>query len=138
MKRSISFLLILCLSLWTGLAAAQDPKTEQAVLAAEQWLSLIDAGKYETSWREASGYFKNAITEDKRVLSLQAVRNPLGTLISRKIISATYMTSLPGAPDGEYVAIQFETSFENKTSAIETVTPMHEENGWRVSGYYIK
>jgi hypothetical protein len=46
---------------------------------------------------------------------------------------------LPGAPDGEYVVIQFETSFENKKSAIETVTPMIEINGgWRVSGYFIK
>jgi hypothetical protein len=138
MKRLISFLLILCLSLWIGVATAQDPKTEEAVLAAEQWLSLVDAGEYKTSWREGSDYFKNAITEDKWILSLQAVRNPMGTLISRKIVSATYMTSLPGAPDGEYVVIQFETAFENKTSAIETVTPMYEANSWRVSGYYIK
>jgi hypothetical protein len=51
----------------------------------------------------------------------------------------TYKTSLPGAPDGEYVIIQFETSFENKKIAIETVTPMMDKDGnWRVSGYYIK
>ncbi len=44
-----------------------------------------------------------------------------------------------GAPDGEYVVIQFETSFEHKRSAIETVTPMMDRDGkWRVSGYYIK
>ncbi len=49
------------------------------------------------------------------------------------------MTSMPGAPDGEYVIIQFESSFANKKSAVETVTPMKDENGvWRVSGYYIK
>jgi hypothetical protein len=46
---------------------------------------------------------------------------------------------LPGAPDGQYVVIQFETSFENKHNAVETVTPMLEPNGqWRVSGYYIR
>jgi hypothetical protein len=45
---------------------------------------------------------------------------------------------LPGAPDGEYVVIQFESSFEKKKSAVETVTPMLEKDGkWRVSGYYI-
>jgi hypothetical protein len=44
-----------------------------------------------------------------------------------------------GPPDGEYVVIQFETSFENKKSAIETVTPMLDQDGkWRVSGYFIK
>jgi hypothetical protein len=54
-------------------------------------------------------------------------------------LSASYQTSLPGAFDGEYVVIQFETSFENKKSAVETVTPMKDKDGrWRVSGYFIK
>ncbi|HLO24795.1 MAG TPA: DUF4019 domain-containing protein [Geobacteraceae bacterium] len=71
--------------------------------------------------------------------SLRAVRSPLGNLVSRKVKSRTYTTTVPGAPDGEYVVIRFETSFGNKKSAIETVTPMREKDGnWRVSGYYIK
>jgi hypothetical protein len=46
---------------------------------------------------------------------------------------------LPGAPDGKYVVVQFDTSFQRKKSALETVTPMMEKDGkWRVSGYYIK
>jgi hypothetical protein len=37
------------------------------------------------------------------------------------------------------VVIQYETIFEKKQSAIETVTPMLDKDGkWRVSGYYIK
>jgi hypothetical protein len=47
--------------------------------------------------------------------------------------------TLPGAPDGEYVVIQYQTAFQNKKSAIETVTPMLDKDGhWRVAGYYIK
>jgi len=46
---------------------------------------------------------------------------------------------VPGAPDGKYVIIQFETSFENKASAVETVTPMQDADGvWRVAGYFVK
>jgi hypothetical protein len=68
-----------------------------------------------------------------------AYRKPLGQLITRTLKSKTYATSLPGAPDGEYVVIQYATTFENKKSAIETITPMLDEDGkWRVSGYYIK
>jgi len=60
-------------------------------------------------------------------------------MIYTQVISKKYMTSLPGAPDGEYVVIQYKTSFENKKDAVETVTPMKDEDGvWRVSGYYIK
>jgi hypothetical protein len=67
------------------------------------------------------------------------VRKPLSKLVSRKIKRKTYTTSLPGAPDGEYVVIQFETSSENKKSAVETFIPMLDKYGnWRVSGYYIK
>ncbi len=67
------------------------------------------------------------------------MRKPLGKVLSRKVINSTYTTSLPGAPDGQYVVIQFETSFENKRNAVETVTPMLEPDGqWRVSGYYIR
>jgi hypothetical protein len=67
------------------------------------------------------------------------VRKPLGKVIKRSVKSKQYATSLPGAPDGEYVIIQYETSFEKKKVSIETVTPMLEKDGkWRVSGYYIK
>jgi hypothetical protein len=46
---------------------------------------------------------------------------------------------LPGAPDGEYVVIQYESSFEHKQAAVETVTPMLDKDGtWRVSGYFIR
>jgi hypothetical protein len=49
------------------------------------------------------------------------------------------MTSVPGAPDGQYVLIQFETVFEKKAQSIETITPMLDaDRTWRVSGYYIK
>jgi hypothetical protein len=53
-------------------------------------------------------------------------------------MSSTYTETAPGAPDGEYVIILFDTSFENKKSAVETVTPMMDGGTWRVSGYYIK
>jgi hypothetical protein len=32
---------------------------------------------------------------------------------SRKLKSATYKTSLPVAPDGQYVVIQYDSSFEH-------------------------
>ena len=53
--------------------------------------------------------------------------------------SATFAKTLPGAPDGQYVVIQFNTSFKKKKSAVETITPMlDKDKKWRVSGYFIK
>lgn len=140
MKRCTICLLVLCLSLLVSSAAAQSLEMEKAALAAaEQWLSLVDSGDYGQSWMEAAGYFRNAITKEKWVQSLKAIRDPLGKLISRDVKSTIYMTSLHGTPDGEYVVIHFAASFEKKKTAIETVTPTMEQDGsWRVSGYYIK
>ena len=140
MLRNISFLIVLCLLLSVAVAGGGNLEKEKAaVVAAEKWLALVDGGKDAESWKEAAEYFRNAVKQDQWKQSLQAARKPLGQLISRKVKSKTYMTSLPGAPDGEYVVIQFETSFSNKKSAIETITPMLEKDGnWRVSGYYIK
>ena len=140
MKRIMGVILALCVSSWACMATAQGLENQKAAIAAaNQWLALIDAGGYAKSWQESATYFKNAVTEDQWVQLLNATRRPLGELVSRKVKNATYTTSLPGAPDGEYVVIQFETSFKSKRSAIETVTPMFEENsGWRVSSYFIK
>lgn len=114
-------------------------KEKIALVAAEKWLTLIDRGKYAESWKETAEYFKTAVKQEQWEQSLVAVRKPLGKLISRKVKNKSYKTSLPGAPDGEYVVIQFQTSFEKKKSAVETVTPMMDKDGnWRISGYYIK
>ena len=140
MKRIVSVIFVLCATLWVCPAWAQgSEKQKAAITAAQEWLSMIDAGQYAESWQESAVYFRNAIAEDKWAQLLSSTRQPLGDLVSREVKSAIYTTSLPGAPDGEYVVIQFATTFANKESAIETVTPMHEKNGgWRVSGYYIK
>ena len=126
------------ISVWV--VSAEEPDKEDAALSsAKAWLSLVDEGKYSDSWNEAAGYFKGAVKEEVWQETLQGVRKPLGKVISREVKGKSYHTSLPGAPDGEYVVIQFETAFENKKSAIETVTPMMDKDGkWRVSGYFIK
>ena len=66
------------------------------------------------------------------------IRQPLAGVVTRELKSKTHVTELPGAPDGDYVVIQFNTTFENKRVAVETVTPMLEDDGnWLVAGYFI-
>ncbi len=120
-------------------ARADDASEKAALAAADAWLKLVDAGKYAASWDGAATFSRNAVPKPQWQRSLEAVRAPLGKLLSRKVAAKTFTESLPGAPDGKYVVLQYETSFENKKHAIETVTPMLEPDGtWRVSGYYVK
>ena len=118
---------------------AEAAAVEEALAATVTWLALVDKGEYRKSWESAAELFKNAVALEQWDQSLQAARRPLGALVSRKAKTKHFMTSMPGAPDGEYVVFQFDTVFENKRSAVETVTPMRDPDGeWRVSGYYVK
>ncbi len=139
-KNNFVFLFLLSVLFSFGCSTVDAQKNEtDAIESASVWLSMIDSGKYEESWNESAELFRNAVTVGKWQRSIETARKPLGTLISRKVKSKEYRTSLPGAPVGNYVVIQFSTSFTNKDLAIETVTPMMDKDGkWRVSGYYIK
>ncbi|MBN8730066.1 MAG: DUF4019 domain-containing protein [Acidobacteria bacterium] len=119
--------------------AADQGKEKAAEAAALKWLSLVDDGQYGESWSQSSEVFRQAISREQWEQALRKVRTPLGKLVSRKLSSATHAVSLPGAPEGEYVVLQFATGYENKKGAIETITPMLEKDGaWRVSGYFVK
>lgn len=119
--------------------ASEADAVETAQRETLSWLSLTDTKQYASSWESSAALFKTAISKDDWVQTLSAVRSPIGTLRSREVASANFSTSLPGAPDGEYVVFQFSSSFENKASALETVTAMKDSDGeWRIAGYFIK
>jgi hypothetical protein len=123
-------------------SAANDKPAEaeeKAVASIEPWLTLVDQGQYARSWETAADYLKNAVDRRAFVKSLNEARKPLGEVESRQFLSKQYATHLPGAPDGQYVVVQYKTSFAKKKSATETVTPMLDrDKKWRVSGYYVK
>ena len=136
---SLSIILSVVILIGATTIKADQTKEQIAIQQAETWLSIVDNQQYEESWYKAANFFKNAVSMKQWISSMNAYRKPLGKMIGRKLKSNQYMTSLPGAPDGEYVVIQFDTSFENKKEAIETITPMLDTDGtWRVSGYFIK
>lgn len=137
-RNTLVALFILGWSLSFNVVANEEAESK-AVNSASAWLKLVDEGKYGESWETAAAYFKNSVGKQQWDQMLSAVRKPLGKIVSRKLKSKDYMESLPGAPDGKYVVIQFTSEFENKKSAIETVTPMLDPDGkWKVSGYYIQ
>jgi len=138
--RTVHLLPVVALLLVAPLArAGDDEATAKAKEAAAAWLKLVDAGRYGESWDGAAALFRASVTREQWEGAARAARAPLGALKSRKPRSATARKSLPGAPDGEFVVIQYQARFEGKAAAVETVTPMREKDGsWKVSGYYIK
>jgi len=133
----IGVLVVLVAVATHGLAA--DTSQAAAEAAAQKWLDLIDGGNYSQSWSTAAKLFRDSVAEAQWDSKISAVRGPLGAVKSRSITSAQFTHSLPGVPDGDYVVIRYATSFEHKSEAAETVTPMKDTDGqWRVSGYFIR
>jgi hypothetical protein len=114
------------------------PVNDQAASSGEAWLRLIDSGKYADSWKEASTYFRSRVPEKSWVSMVQGARAPLGARMSRKLQNITFTKTLPGAPDGSYAVMVFQTSFQNKASAAEQLTVMADGDQWRAAGYFIK
>jgi Protein of unknown function (DUF4019) len=135
-----SGLAIVCLvsAFVVGLSAIAVPEDE-AQAAADSWLALVDNGSYADSWEQAAAAFKSAVKKDDWTRAVATARGPLGKVVSRKLKSRKYTEKLPGAPDGKYVVIQYDSAFEHKAAAIETITPMLDADGtWRVSGYFVR
>ncbi|MEO8247871.1 MAG: DUF4019 domain-containing protein [Burkholderiales bacterium] len=122
-----------------GVANAQEARTAKAKQAAKAWLALVDAGSAAASWDDAAALFRRSVPKEQWESAVSAVRAPLGRLESRKLLSASPKKQLPGAPDGDYLVIQYQSRFQHKADAVETVTPMRESNGtWKVAGYFVK
>lgn len=113
-------------------------KEMAAQAAADKWLAMIDRGEYGAAWDECARLFRERVTRQQWIDSLPNTRAPFGAAKSRKVELAAYRTSLPGAPDGQYVTVRFRTDFEKKETAEELVTLSFEEGLWRPTGYLIR
>jgi len=117
---------------------SEEAPEKAAEAAALSWLALMDAGKYAEGWDAGAEAFRASVTKERWQSMAEEARKPLGNLGSRNLKSAKPRKDT-GAHAGEYVILEFDTSFEHRPSSIETVTPMKEKDGtWKVAGYFIK
>lgn len=129
-----------CFCLAGLVAHAAAPTNEQAArAAAEEWLPLLDGGKYVESWQKLDPAFAKKVGKKKWASSMAEICGRAGKLSSRKFNSAEYTKELPGAPEGEYVVVRFDCAFEKKAAATEKVVLiLGRDLNWRVAGYVVK
>src|SRR5687767_10381151 len=143
----MKFLFSICLSFLIACGTGSLPpgltggSAEQAAIkAAEEWLRLLDAANYNATWDAAGPLFQSQITKPRWSDSAGTARSPLGAVTTRAVRNASYSMSLPGAPDGEYVTITYDTAFANKAAGVETVVAMRDPSTgkWQVVGYFVR
>ena len=123
-------------------AVAAEPAAEavtKGLAAVDSFLVQTDAGQYGETWDAAGAVLRSSVTRAGWEKAMNDARKPLGAVKSRKLKSATFSTSMPQAPPGEYVIVQYDTVFDGLQSAVETTTAMHEKDGsWKVAGYFFR
>ena len=122
--------------------AAADPHTAEEQAAERQalgFLGYLDHGRFADSYAYTGMLIRAQLDQAAFAKQMEEkVRAGVGALLSRELINATYATTLPGAPEGQYVVLNYGSSFANRQQAEETVTLAFAKGYWRVSGYYIK
>ena len=119
-------------------AASNQPAAEarthaEVTSAARAWLAIVDAGRWEESWRATGESFRSLNTAQVWAEASEQARAPLGAIVSRAELSHE---SVP-APPGGYEMVKFRTSFANRPDTIETLTLVRESGTWKVVGYII-
>jgi hypothetical protein len=142
MRRTIGIpcVLVLGLVLMIGPAVqAEDAKVAAGIKAAEAWMKLVDQDQFGKAWENTTAFYREVSTRESMVQSLTAYRKALGRMVSRKKTSASYQAVLPFMPEGEYVVIQYASSFEKKKSLVETTIVALDTDGvWRITEYIFK
>jgi DNA-binding CsgD family transcriptional regulator len=103
------------------------------VAAARQFLALVDANDWETSWTAVGASMKQQNTLQTWTDASNGMRANLGAFVRREQASADYVP----APPAGYWMVKFRASYAKKPIAIETVTLMQEKDGWHVVGVTI-
>ncbi|WP_263787705.1 DUF4019 domain-containing protein [Salinibacter grassmerensis] len=118
-------------------AQSNEQAVEAAKEAAQEWLALLDADKYKATWEESAALIKSQMTAEQWAAQIRQAHTTLDSLRSRSLVAARYTTSMPNAPEGEYVMAQYETSYGDKET-VETVPLKKDDGTWRVAGYFVK
>lgn len=113
-------------------------KESAAVKAAAEWVKLVDAGEYGKSWDECAPLFREKVSRQTWVENLPKSRAAHGAFKTRSFSAVASRTSLPGAPDGEYVMVRFLTDFEKAPAVEELVTMTFIGGAWRPTGYLLR
>ncbi len=110
---------------------------EPEVIAARNWLELIDNGEYGKSWDQASMLVRDSVTRDEWIMTMTSLNHQFGKRMNRETDGVTWFTVLPGIPEGEYREIRLVSEADGKPIT-ETLTMQNDAGTWLVAGYFIR
>lgn len=106
--------------------------------AAKDYVEGLDKEQYSQSWSKGDELFQKIVAQDEWSKMLNISRKRLGKANARRGKLQQPTSNPPGLPQGAYMVIEYETSFENAPQSIERLTLRRGNDGkWRVLTYHV-
>jgi hypothetical protein len=120
-------------------AATLRSKAERAArTAAEEWLGLVDAGRFEESWEAAAPTLQEGVSREGWIDQGRRARRRLAPLRSRQFEAAQYRDSTAQIPGGQpVVVLQYAAEYDIGTTREAVITTKTDSAGWKVAGYRV-
>jgi hypothetical protein len=119
--------------------SAQDPRRNEAVGAARDWLALLDKHDVKQLYATSGNRFREGISQEKWSEVAESGRQQFGAVRSRTLLGAQSPAETPNRPKGEFMTVVFRADFEKRGVGTESLTVERESDGkWRVIGYLMK
>ena len=134
MTRRFAILVCLLIASAATSVGCGSADEDAAVEAATQWLTLLDAGEVRRSWAQSAKIFRNNVSIEDYEKMIEDSRAGLGKLTSRSLRSAHARRSLPNAPRGRYVVVEFDSAFENNKAGIDVSPAVRDYLGLKSGG----
>ncbi|QDH33563.1 DUF4019 domain-containing protein [Porphyrobacter sp. YT40] len=115
------------------LAASAEADAEAASRAAEDFLELIDDSRWAESYAATGKQFRKANTLQVWTDVSRRVREPLGKVLTRNLVTNEFV---PAPPEG-YQLVKFASTYADGTQQVESVSLEWEDGVWRVVGIVI-
>ena len=113
--------------------------TRHSLVAASEFLYLVDTEEYAKSWEVTSAALKSMLTQAAWSEEIDRLRSFLGPIVERMHHDITYTDSAGDVPAGEYVVMTFVSRFALSERVLEKLTLMlGEDDQWQVVGYFLK
>jgi hypothetical protein len=138
-KLTVIVLFGLSLAFTSPVVFAAEKGEADAILAAENFLRLLDEGNYEASLAATSDLHQAKVPKILYLPYIGSTRSSFGSMINRSAKKVSKQTTAFMLPDGDYFFIQYESSFQHKKIGHESVTVALEADGkWRVCDYQVR
>jgi Protein of unknown function (DUF4019) len=143
MKRFVIIITVLILGL-AGCQTAQErvqaPSTQHDLGDARRlalaWLALVDQEQYSEAFDQYNDAAKQRVrSKESSIAFYQAIRQPHGRPVGRRISREAHVTEFPMLPPSEYAVFDFSTDFPAQKDVFEEVLTEYRGGNWTIAGY---